>query len=62
VLVSVSQLTEKPKQEQIDCCVWQPSIWTEESKSLRQKPWYANYRHQSAALGLLTAAIVIWWW
>jgi SSS family solute:Na+ symporter len=41
---------------------WRPALWHAETRDLEGLPLWQNYRYQSAALFVTTAAIVIWFW
>lgn len=62
MLVGVSLATDPPPEEKVEDYTWRREIWTEETEELGEKPWYKNYRYHSIVLGILTAAMVIWWW
>ena len=62
LFVAVSLATPRPDPEQARDATWRPALWREEGQELAGKPWYANYRLQSAGLLAITALIVVWWW
>lgn len=62
LFVAVSLATAPPPAERTGDATWTPALWREEGRALAGKPWYANYRVQSAGLLALTAAVVAWWW
>lgn len=56
--VVVSLQTPAPEPEQVEALVWTRATWEAETAALAGKPWYANYRIQSAILLVLTGIIV----
>ena len=62
VIVVVSRMGEKPAREKIDEYTWSPRYYHEESKLLKDVPWYKNFRVQSAILLVLTAILVGMFW
>ena len=62
ILAGISLVTAAPPAEKTDELTWRPALWREETRELREKPWWQNYRYQSLLLLATTAAIVIWWW
>jgi SSS family solute:Na+ symporter len=61
-MVVASLTTAKPDQEVVRALTWSPALLTEEGPTLRQLPWYKNYRYQSAGMLVLIAIFVIIWW
>jgi SSS family solute:Na+ symporter len=61
-MVVASLTTAKPDQEVVRSLTWSPALLAEEGPTLRQLPWYKNYRYQSAAMIVLIAIFVIIWW
>lgn len=62
IYTGASVVTATPLPHRTAPLTWSRAYWREESKQLRNKPWYRNYRYQSA--GLLAVAIVVvtaWW-
>jgi SSS family solute:Na+ symporter len=62
LLVVISNLTPQREGEEVDQMIWKTHMWHDETKSLEGKPAWQNYRYQSVALLLVTAALIIWWW
>ncbi|UCG86847.1 MAG: sodium:solute symporter [Gemmatimonadota bacterium] len=61
-MVVVSLVTEKPDEAVVRTLTWSPAILAEEAPTLRQLPWYKNYRYQSVAMLVIIAIFVIAWW
>ncbi|MGF1470920.1 MAG: sodium:solute symporter [Rubrobacteraceae bacterium] len=61
VLVVASLATAAPSREQMERYTWSVELLREDSRELRGKPWYWNYRYWSVALLVVTAAIVIYY-
>lgn len=57
-----SLLSAPPEAQRRECCTWNLRQWREEYASLRERPWYADYRWLALGLTILTAAVVGWWW
>ena len=57
-MVLVSALSAPPSPAQVDSLLWTPAFYRAETVTLAGLPWWQNYRVQSVALLLLTAAIV----
>lgn len=58
LLVGISLATTPPPREQVEELMWSPEFWRAESRELRGKPLYANYRFLSVCLVVSTAIIV----
>ncbi|MEL7452802.1 MAG: sodium:solute symporter [Pseudomonadota bacterium] len=58
-IVVGSLTTAPPSREAVEAYIWSPSLFADETVELATKPIWQNYRYQSAALLLLTTAIVI---
>jgi SSS family solute:Na+ symporter len=61
-LVVVTLATAKPDAEIVRELTWSPALLAAEAPELARLPWYKNYRYQSAAMLVLIAIMVIWWW
>lgn len=59
IFVAVSLATEAPPADEIGAITFDRNTWREESKALRGKPWYRNYRWLSLGIIVATAAAVI---
>ncbi len=57
VLYITSLFTGPPLGSQIESTVWTPAEFRNETKSLRDLPWYKNYRYQ--AIGLIICLLII---
>jgi len=62
LVVVISHMTEQKPGEEVDQLIWKPHLWHEETRALEGRPVWQNYRYQSAALLLVTAGIIVWWW
>lgn len=62
LLVSISLASEPEADAKIEELTWRPALWHAETRDLEGLPLWQNYRYQSAALFVTTAAIVIWFW
>ncbi|HHP7240142.1 MAG TPA: sodium:solute symporter [Cyclobacteriaceae bacterium] len=49
----------KPSDEVIEATVWSPGGYAEETKELRQRPAWQNYRYQAIALVILVVVIIL---
>jgi SSS family solute:Na+ symporter len=59
--VGISLQTEQDGSEQTQM-TWNTGYWKEESKELKQVPWYQNYRLLSGVLVVASLAVVIMFW
>ncbi len=58
----VSWAGPEPDYGRIRDSVYRRGFVREAGFNLPKRPWYLDYRYQSAGLLALTTAIVIWWW
>lgn len=59
VMYLVSMATEPPSQHKIASTIWTPAEFAAESASLKDLPWYKNYRYQALALILCLLIILL---
>lgn len=59
VLLIAISLRSPPARPEQQALVWTPAFFREESRELRELPWWANYRWLSVVLLALTAWLVI---
>jgi len=57
-----SLLSSAPDAEKTAAFTWSRKFFNEESKELREVPWYQNYRIQSVILVIMAAILVISFW
>jgi SSS family solute:Na+ symporter len=62
LLIGVSLATAPPPAEKTEELTWRREMWHAETRDLEGLPLWMNYRYQSIALFLTTAAIVLWFW
>ncbi|WP_020530928.1 sodium:solute symporter [Flexithrix dorotheae] len=62
VIILVSLVTAPPPAEKIAEMTYKKDIFTEETRELKGKPWYENYRTLSIILLLITAVVVGIFW
>lgn len=62
IMVTVSFMERTLLRPEARDLVWQASFRRSEAASLRNVPWYLNYRWLSLILLIITAVIVVWWW
>lgn len=62
IFVATSLLTAGPAMFEINPLIWSRAYWRRESGQLKSRPWYHDYRYQSAALLALALMIVAAWW
>ncbi len=60
--ILISHLTAPPPAEKVAAMTWNKQIYREETKELRELPWYKNYRILAVILLIVTAIIVGWYW
>jgi SSS family solute:Na+ symporter len=58
VAIVVSMLTDKPPKEKVEKMTWDVSLYHQETKELKELPWYQNFRILSVILLIATAIIV----
>jgi len=56
----VSIMTGGPRPEQLASTIWTIADYRAETQSLRDLPWYKNYRYQAVGLLVVVAAILLW--
>jgi SSS family solute:Na+ symporter len=62
MLVGISLATAAPAAEKVEELTWHRRYWHNETREVRQMPWYQNYRIQSAALAVVALGVVISFW
>lgn len=62
IFVATSMLTPGPAGSEAGALIWSRTYWRRESVRLKSRPWYRDYRYQSAALLALALIIVAVWW
>jgi SSS family solute:Na+ symporter len=58
LVVGVSLATPAPPADKVEGHVWRP----QDAAVQPGRPWYQDYRWQSAALAVITLVVVVWWW
>lgn len=61
LMVTVSLVTAPTALEAWRQTGWTSALWREDSRELRGRPWYGNWRVQALALLGLCGAILLWW-
>lgn len=59
-LIAVSLLTTPPTEEQTNNRIWTVASYNAESATLKDLPWYYNYRIQGALLTIVVIIILLW--
>jgi SSS family solute:Na+ symporter len=62
IFVGTSLFTAKPSGPQVAAVTWSRAFWRNESRQLKNLPWYRNYRYQSIGLLVIALIIVVAWW
>jgi SSS family solute:Na+ symporter len=59
-MLFVSLATAPPPENKTEALIWTPAEFRAETESLKDLPWYKNYRYQVVLLLALVAFILIW--
>lgn len=59
-MIVVSMVTEPPSTDSLESMIWTRQEYRNETESLKDLPWYKNYRYQGFALMILVILILLW--